>query len=98
MRFHRRWTIFSRGHKTHRTGLMFICAMRSREQNLWNAARGAIRAAPTPECGGNSSGMSMNCKAELRRWLGGLDSNQDNQIQNLMYCQLYHLPIGRPQK
>ena len=26
-------------------------------------------------------------------WLGGLDSNQDNQIQNLMYCQLYDLPI-----
>ena len=25
-------------------------------------------------------------------WLGGLDSNQDNQIQNLMYCQLYDLP------
>jgi hypothetical protein len=27
-------------------------------------------------------------------WLGGLDSNQDNQIQNLMYCQLYDLPAG----
>ena len=27
-------------------------------------------------------------------WLGGLDSNQDNQIQNLMYCQLYDLPTG----
>ena len=25
-------------------------------------------------------------------WLGGLDSNQDNQIQNLMYCRLYDLP------
>jgi hypothetical protein len=25
-------------------------------------------------------------------WLGGLDSNQDNQIQSLMYCQLYDLP------
>ncbi len=32
--------------------------------------------------------------AGLRKvWLGGLDSNQDNQIQNLMYCQLYDLPI-----
>jgi hypothetical protein len=27
-------------------------------------------------------------------WLGGLDSNQDNQIQSLMYCQLYDLPSG----
>ena len=25
-------------------------------------------------------------------WLGGLDSNQDKQIQNLLYCQLYDLP------
>jgi hypothetical protein len=30
----------------------------------------------------------------LKFWLGGLDSNQDNQIQNLMYCQLYDLPAG----
>ena len=35
----------------------------------------------------------------LKSWLGGLDSNQDNQIQNLMYCQLYDLPAeGRQQK
>jgi hypothetical protein len=35
----------------------------------------------------------------LEVWLGGLDSNQDNQIQNLMYCQLYDLPAdGRQQK
>ena len=27
-----------------------------------------------------------------RSWLGGLDSNQDKQIQNLLYCQLYDLP------
>jgi hypothetical protein len=25
-------------------------------------------------------------------WLGGLDSNQDSQLQRLMYCQLYDLP------
>ena len=25
-------------------------------------------------------------------WLGGLDSNQDNQIQSLMYYRLYDLP------
>ncbi len=37
-------------------------------------------------------------QAGLRRWLGGLDSNQDNQIQNLMYCQLYDLPSGQSQK
>ncbi len=30
--------------------------------------------------------------AGFENWLGGLDSNQDNQIQNLMYCQLYDLP------
>jgi hypothetical protein len=30
----------------------------------------------------------------LKDWLGGLDSNQDNQIQSLMYCQLYDLPAG----
>ena len=29
---------------------------------------------------------------EKEFWLGGLDSNQDNQIQSLMYCQLYDLP------
>jgi hypothetical protein len=39
----------------------------------------------------------------LKGWLGGLDSNQDNQIQSLMYCQLYDLPAGgryekRPRK
>jgi hypothetical protein len=36
----------------------------------------------------------------LENWLGGLDSNQDNQIQNLMYCQLYDLPAegSRQQK
>src|ERR1700726_115399 len=36
---------------------------------------------------------------KLKNWLGGLDSNQDNQIQNLMYCQLYDLPAeGRTQQ
>ena len=34
----------------------------------------------------------------LKEWLGGLDSNQDNQIQNLMYCQLYDLPAGGNKK
>ena len=24
-------------------------------------------------------------------WLGGLDSNQDSQLQRLMYCRLYDL-------
>ena len=27
-----------------------------------------------------------------RSWLGGLDSNQDSQLQRLMYCRLYDLP------
>jgi site-specific DNA recombinase len=33
-------------------------------------------------------------RTKTEDWLGGLDSNQDNQIQNLMYCQLYDLPTG----
>ncbi len=39
-------------------------------------------------------------RAKTEDWLGGLDSNQDNQIQNLMYCQLYDLPAegSRQQK
>ena len=37
----------------------------------------------------------MNLLRYLESWLGGLDSNQDNQIQNLMYCQLYDLPTRR---
>jgi hypothetical protein len=34
-------------------------------------------------------------RAKTEDWLGGLDSNQDNQIQSLMYYQLYDLPTGR---
>ena len=30
-----------------------------------------------------------------KSWLGGLDSNQDNQIQSLMYYRLYDLPVAR---
>jgi hypothetical protein len=30
----------------------------------------------------------------LKSWLGGLDSNQDSQIQNLESCQLDDLPTG----
>ncbi len=34
-----------------------------------------------------------------RDWLGGLDSNQDNQIQSLMYYRLYDLPaVGGKKK
>jgi hypothetical protein len=29
------------------------------------------------------------------KWLGGLDSNQDSQIQNLESCQLDDLPVGK---
>jgi hypothetical protein len=29
---------------------------------------------------------------DFRSWLGGLDSNQDSQLQRLMYCRLYDLP------
>ena len=34
----------------------------------------------------------------LEIWLGGLDSNQDNQIQSLMYYQLYDLPAEAEDK
>ena len=34
----------------------------------------------------------------LRDWLGGLDSNQDNQIQSLMYYRLYDLPTVTKQR
>jgi site-specific DNA recombinase len=29
----------------------------------------------------------------FENWLGGLDSNQDSQLQRLMYCRLYDLPV-----
>src|ERR1700731_767601 len=29
---------------------------------------------------------------KLKDWLGGLDSNQDSQLQRLMYYRLYDLP------
>jgi hypothetical protein len=29
----------------------------------------------------------------LKVWLGGLDSNQDSQLQRLMYYRLYDLPV-----
>src|SRR5579862_5993001 len=31
---------------------------------------------------------------EKEDWLGGLDSNQDNQLQRLMYYRLYDLPAA----
>jgi hypothetical protein len=34
----------------------------------------------------------------LKSWLGGLDSNQDSQLQRLMYYRLYDLPNERPKK
>ncbi len=32
---------------------------------------------------------------EKEIWLGGLDSNQDSQLQRLMYYRLYDLPVVR---
>jgi hypothetical protein len=55
---------------------------------------------------GKCNFLVVSCGAEeefvdeflaFRDWLGGLDSNQDNQIQSLMYCQLYDLPAGGKQ-
>ena len=53
----------------------------------------------TPSCArGNNSSRRMLRREVGSVWLGGLDSNQDNQIQNLMYCQLYDLPAGGNKK
>ena len=39
--------------------------------------------------------IGLNTRKErLEDWLGGLDSNQDSQIQNLKSCQLDDLPTG----
>jgi hypothetical protein len=35
----------------------------------------------------------LDCREKC--WLGGLDSNQDSQIQNLESCQLDDLPVGK---
>jgi hypothetical protein len=45
----------------------------------------------------DSSGLLGNLQL-FEIWLGGLDSNQDNQIQNLMYCRLYDLPAEGDKK
>ena len=50
---------------------------------------GAIRKGKTEL---EENGKSFSGKE--KDWLGGLDSNQDNQIQSLMYCQLYDLPTA----
>jgi hypothetical protein len=43
-----------------------------------------------------TEGAEKNRKTQRKSlqtsWLGGLDSNQDNQIQSLMYYRLYDLP------
>ncbi len=43
--------------------------------------------------------MARTCPYGINEfWLGGLDSNQDNQIQSLMYYRLYDLPAGGRQR
>jgi hypothetical protein len=34
----------------------------------------------------------------IKIWLGGLDSNQDSQLQRLMYYRLYDLPAEGQKK
>src|SRR5438128_11373526 len=34
--------------------------------------------------------LRPDCRSENKEWLRGLDSNQDNQIQSLVCCQLHH--------
>jgi hypothetical protein len=34
----------------------------------------------------------------LKDWLGGLDSNQDSQLQRLMYYRLYDLPVAEEER
>src|ERR1700688_3226523 len=44
-----------------------------------------------------SLGFALRKEAKplkLKDWLGGLDSNQDSQLQRLMYYRLYDLPTA----
>src|SRR6266436_5587514 len=36
--------------------------------------------------------MKRPWDTKMKSWLGGLDSNQDSQLQRLMYYRLYDLP------
>ena len=50
---------------------------------------------------GRTPGRADSCTETAKAgfsedWLGGLDSNQDSQIQNLKSCQLDDLPAGTP--
>ena len=37
--------------------------------------------------------MIRSWDTKVKSWLGGLDSNQDSQLQRLMYYRLYDLPV-----
>src|SRR6267143_5498897 len=37
--------------------------------------------------------MKRPWDTKMKSWLGGLDSNQDSQLQRLMYYRLYDLPV-----
>jgi hypothetical protein len=46
---------------------------------------------------GDSLGFALRKEPKplkLKDWLGGLDSNQDSQLQRLMYYRLYDLPAA----
>jgi hypothetical protein len=64
------------------------------EENSARRERLVTGAVTIPASAMDSSVLLGNLQL-LEIWLGGLDSNQDNQIQNLMYCQLYDLPAER---
>src|SRR6266481_4676702 len=38
--------------------------------------------------------MIRSWDTKVKSWLGGLDSNQDSQLQRLMYYRLYDLPVA----
>jgi hypothetical protein len=42
--------------------------------------------------------MIRSLNTNVKIWLGGLDSNQDSQLQRLMYYRLYDLPVVTKQK
>src|SRR5438105_8294974 len=56
---------------------------------------GRIRDFSAAHCGCSRTDSAEQLELDTARpedWLGGLDSNQDSQLQRLMYCRLYDLP------
>lgn len=62
------------------------------------AVRGGCRRQAKPLPTGLHPAPEIPSRREQKNWLGGLDSNQDTQIQSLMSYRLDDLPAGGKQK